>query len=352
MKRIVILAMLLMTGGFVRAHDFVVTLDGQKVYFNIKSEKNRTVELTYKGSIADGLPTDYAGELTIPAKVRHNNTVYSVVGIGAKAFSGADKLTGVVMPTGLTTIGDFAFEGCVALSKIIFPGNSVRFGQGVFFKCDKIQHVSFGSDWKEVNLQMFRWSDSLATLVIPAKLERIQNMKSLKHLQGISVDVNNDRFSAIDGVLYDKAHETLYGCPRAYKGCLRVSEGTKRVMAGALVDCKRITRVDLPASLEAMSFREFSRMDGLEEIIFRGDAPVMTAGKGGEEVFLLQVANPEVKVVVPKDAVKAYEAELAQERGEYVELEGEAVAFVEMDELPKRKNVVGVKNFSKYEQLK
>ena len=256
------------------------------------------------------------------------------------------------MPTGLTTIGDFAFEGCVALSKIIFPGNSVRFGQGVFFKCDKIQHVSFGSDWKEVNLQMFRWSDSLATLVIPAKLERIQNMKSLKHLQGISVDVNNDRFSAIDGVLYDKAHETLYGCPRAYKGCLRVSEGTKRVMAGALVDCKRITRVDLPASLEAMSFREFSRMDGLEEIIFRGDAPVMTAGKGGEEVFLLQVANPEVKVVVPKDAVKAYEAELAQERGEYVELEGEAVAFVEMDELPKRKNVVGVKNFSKYEQVK
>ena len=93
-------------------------------------------------------------------------------------------------------------------------------------------------------------------------------------------------------------------------------------------------------------------MDGLEEIIFRGDAPVMTAGKGGEEVFLLQVANPEVKVVVPKDAVKAYEAELAQERGEYVELEGEAVAFVEMDELPKRKNVVGVKNFSKYEQVK
>lgn len=78
----------------------------------------------------------------------------------------------------------------------------------------------------------------------------------------------------------------------------------------------------------------------------------MTAGKGGEEVFLLQVANPEVKVVVPKDAVKAYEAELAQERGEYVELEGEAVAFVEMDELPKRKNVVGVKNFSKYEQVK
>ena len=105
MKRIVILAMLLMTGGFVRAHDFVVTLDGQKVYFNIKSEKNRTVELTYKGSIADGLPTDYAGELTIPAKVRHNNMVYSVVGIGAKAFSGADKLTGVVMPTGLTTMG-------------------------------------------------------------------------------------------------------------------------------------------------------------------------------------------------------------------------------------------------------
>lgn len=346
---VMIFALMLMAGEAARAHDFAVTLDGQKVYFNIKSQKDRTVEVTYNGSAADKRPTDYVGELTIPAQVRHDNTVYSVVGIGAKAFSGADKLTGVVMPTGMTVIGDFAFEGCAALSKIIFPGNRVRFGQGVFFKCDKIQDVSFGSDWKEVNLQMFRWSDSLRALTIPAKMERIQNMKSLKHLESISVDVNNARFSASDGVLYDKSGETLYGCPRAYRGVLRVAEGTRRITEGALVDCKDVTRVDLPESLETLPFGEFSRMDNLAEIVFRGSKPVVTAEKEGRGVLLLQVGNPEVKVVVPKEAVKVYRDALAQEAGEYVGREGEASHFVEEGQMPGVKNVVGVKNFAKYE---
>ena len=350
MKRIVmIFALTLMAGGFARAHDFAVTLEGQKVYFNIKSQKDRTVEVTYNGSIADKRPTDYEGELTIPAKVRHDNTVYSVVGIGAKAFSGATKLTGVVMPTGMTAIGDFAFEGCTALSKIIFPGNSVRFGQGVFFKCDKIQDVSFGSDWKEVNLQMFRWSDSLAALTIPAKVEQIRNLKSLKHLESISVDVNNARFSAIDGALYDKAGETLYGCPRAYQGAFRVAEGTKRITEGALVDCKGITRVDLPESLEALPFREFSRMEDLAEIVFRGNRPLVTAKQNGKGMLLLEVANPEVKLVVPKAAAKAYKEILAQEAGEYAEVGGTGVYPVEANRMPSVKNIVGVKNFTKYE---
>ena len=174
MKKILSLMLLMAAAcGLAKAHDFVVTLNGQKVYFNIVSEKNRTVEITYNGSIADEKPTYYEGELAVPAKVRHNNTIYSVAGIGAKAFCGADRLTGIVLPEGLKAIGDFAFEGCTSLERIIFPGGSVKFGEGVFFKCDKIQDVSFGSDWKEVDLKMFRWSDSLVSITIPAKMEKI-----------------------------------------------------------------------------------------------------------------------------------------------------------------------------------
>lgn len=349
-KKSIVFCLLLFVCGWVQAHDFAVSLNGQKVYFSIKSKKNKTVVVTYKGSIADATSVSYEGELAIPEKVKHDSIVYSVVGISAKAFSGADKLTGVVLPMGITAIGDFAFEGCTSLKKVIFPGNGVKFGQGVFFKCDKIQHVSFGSDWKSIDLKMFRWSDSLSTLTIPAKVEKIQNMKSLKKLERVSVDVNNEKFAAVNGVLYSKNQEILYGCPRAYKGTLKVAEGTAKITKGALIDCVELTSVDLPESLETMSFREFSRMALLDNIIFRGEKPILTAMCKGEGVFLLQVANPKVEIVVPKKSRKNYRDALVKQEGEYTEMDDAIPFVIDADELPDAMKVKGVKNFTKYEK--
>lgn len=343
-KRILASMLLMAAGGFAFAHDFVVTLDGQKVFFKITSERNYTAEVTYRGSIADKYPANFEGELVIPAAVEHKNNVYSVTGISPKAFSGADKLTGVVLPTGLTYIGDFAFEGCTSLKKIIFPGNKVHLGQGVFFKCDKIENISLGSDWKEVDLKIFRWSDSLSTIIIPAKMEKIINMKYLKHLENISVDINNSRFTSVDGVLYNKSCETLYGCPRGYRGTLKVTDSTKFITFGALIDCKGITGIDFPASLTTLSFREFSRMPLLSEIVFRSDVPLKTAIGNDVKIFLLQIKNPKVKIFVPKVAKKLYKSSIGHAEGEYKEICGDKPYFIRSDQMPTPKAVKGRNN--------
>lgn len=344
MKKILTLVLLFAAAfGFAQAHDFSVTLNGQKVYFNITSEKKKTVEVTYKDGIAQGQPSYYDGELTIPSKIRHNDRIYTVTGIGPKAFCGADRLTGIIIPNGVVSIGDFAFEGCTALTKIVFPGNRVTFGEGVFFKCDKIKDVTFGSDWKEINLKMFRWSDSLSYINIPAKMEKIMNLKSLKNLASVTVDVNNSRFSSIDGILYNKDSKTLYGCPRAYLGEVKVADSTRIITPGAFIDCKYITKIDMPAVLESMSFREFSRMPELQQIVFRGQAPVMTAVAGGKEVFLLQVMNTGVEILVPKKSEKTYREALVRETGEYSEIGGANPFYVEASKMPGVKNINGEK---------
>lgn len=347
-RTMAIMAMMAMS-GMALAHDFAAEINGQQVYFDVTNELKKTAVVTYNGSVTQKMPTDYVGELTIPATVQYKGKKYAVTGVGAKAFSGAEKLTGVVMPMGMTTIGDFAFEGCTALEKVIFPGNQVKMGQGVFFRCDKIENVTLGSEWKNVDLKMFRWSDSLATITIPAKMERIQNLKALKNLETVNVDVNNAKFASIDGVLYNKNGEVLYGCPRAYKGTLKVAEGTRNITVGALIDCKGITRVDLPATLTTMSFRELNRMEQLNELILRSEQPMATAKNGAGEVLLLQVANMDVKIIVPKSAKKAYKKALVQETGEYTEVGGNTPYVVELGMMPLAKNVVGVKNFNKYE---
>jgi len=194
MKRINIITFILLLGStsLLYAHDFTVTgKNGEKFFFNIVDAKKQHVEVTYQGNISAPQPSLYTGEISVPARVKHNNTIYRVVGIGKKAFSNAASLKGIVLPSGLSSIGDFAFEGCSGLEKIVFPGNSVRFGEGVFFRCTAIGQVTLGSDWTQVNLKMFRWSDRLTSIVIPAKLTSLQNLKSLKQLQSIEVDANN-----------------------------------------------------------------------------------------------------------------------------------------------------------------
>lgn len=346
-----IAAFLLLAGcSLVNAHDFTATVDGQKLFFNVKSKTNKTVEVTYCGSISDKKVSEAKGNLVIPTKVKHNNVVYSVVSIGAKSFSGATKLDGVTIPSTVRSIGAFAFEGCTSLSKIIFSGGEVSFGEGVFFKCTSIRDISFGSDWKMADLSRFRWSDSITTIFIPAKIEKIQGLKSLKNLKSVSVDVNNARFSSHDGVLYNKNGKTLYGCPRSFTGSLKIKEGTEVVSKGALIDCPYINFIDFPSTIKSLSFRETSRMSQLETIIFRGETPVITAYSGNDGKFVLQVPNTGVKIIVPSDSKKEYQSALVKEGGEFAEsTDANSTPYViKADQMPKEGNIVGAKNFSKY----
>ncbi len=342
-------ALLLMAGcSLAEAHDFTVTIDGQKLYFNITDAKKLTAELTYNGSIAEKRPCLLKGRVEVPAQVKHDEKLYSVNAVGAKAFSQADQLQAVILPAGIATIGDFAFEGCTSLESIVLPPNKVKMGQGIFFRCSQIKSVTLGADWTEVNLAMFQWSNSLTNIYLPAKVEKIHNVKKLARLASIDVDANNTRFTAHRGMLYSRDGKTLYACPRAYKGSVIVKEGTETITAGALIDCHGVTSLDLPASLKQMSFRETSRMKQLEAINMRAAKPIVTAySEKGKPLFLLQVASQETVLNVAKEAKKNYKNVIEAETGEYAESsESKAVAYtVKQSQLMQPANINGVKIF-------
>lgn len=365
MKRINIITFILLLGStsLLYAHDFTVTgKNGEKFFFNIVDAKKQHVEVTYQGNISAPKPSLYTGEISVPARVKHNNTIYRVVGIGKKAFSNAASLKGIVLPSGLSSIGDFAFEGCSGLEKIVFPGNSVRFGEGVFFRCTAIGQVTLGSDWTQVNLKMFRWSDRLTSIVIPAKLTSLQNLKSLKQLQSIEVDANNPNFTSIDGILYNKDKTTLLGCPRGRSGKIRIPEGTTAIRWKALIDCPNITQIDLPTSLQILSYREFSQMEHLEQIIMRRTEPISTAELNGQKVFLIKIAGKlKIKLLIPKTALSSYKEALCSTEGEYAEVSANTPegfppeyalipSIVEPTNMLGKSMLSGVKDFSKYDK--
>ena len=348
MKKI-ILSLVLSTVSFCGAfaHDFMITQNGQKIYFNITDSKKQTVEVTYGGSITDKNSAKPQGKIEIPAKVQHNQKVYSVTAIGQKAFSNATELTSIVLPSGITEINDFAFEKCTKLNSVVMPGTQVKFGQGTFFLCSEIENVTFGSDWTQIDLGVFRWANKIKEISIPAKVSKIYNINSLKGLTRVTVDNNNNQYSSIDGIVYTKDAKVLLACPLAYEGAVKVADNATTIKAGAMFGCANVTSVDLPESMEKFSFREFSKMPQLESINLRNATPVVTAKNKNEGVLVIQIANAKVKVNVPKSALKDYKKALVVAEGEYFENSPKATIpyAVKTSEMVATKNLSGVKSF-------
>lgn len=329
----------------VSAHDFMIIQNGQKIHFNITDTKKKTVEVTYGGSITDKESDKPKGKVEIPSMVQHNKVVYKVTSIGKKAFANATELTSIVLPSGITSINDFAFENCSQLTSVIMPATQVTFGQGTFFRCTEIEHVTWGSDWTVIDLAVFRWANNIQEIAIPARVSKLYNINSLKGLRSVTVDSNNTQYSSLDGLIYTKDGNVLLACPLAYEGGLKVASTATIIKAGALIGCTGITEIDLPENMEKISFREFSKMSRLECITFRNASPIITAKNNDGEVFVLQVANPDIKVNVPKNGLNDYKKALVQTEGEYFENspKAETPYLVQSNEVITKKNLKGVK---------
>lgn len=66
-----------------------------------------------------------------------------VVNIGNCAFYACTNLVDVTMPSTVKTIGNNAFERCSSMTSITIPSSVTRIGEGAFRMCSKLQSVNF-----------------------------------------------------------------------------------------------------------------------------------------------------------------------------------------------------------------
>jgi len=65
----------------------------------------------------------------------------SVTSIGDWAFSNCDSLSEIVIPSSVTSIGDGAFSFCRSLSEIVIPSSVTSIGDWAFSNCDSLSEI-------------------------------------------------------------------------------------------------------------------------------------------------------------------------------------------------------------------
>ena len=221
-------ALLLMCATVTFAHDFEVG----GIYYNILSETDKTIEVTFKGSSYSEYSNEYSDNVVVPTSVIFNGFTYSVTSIGEIAFYNCSKIKNIEIPSSITTIGSFAFRGCSGLTSVIVPDGVISLGYGAFYNCTNLTSITFPSSITSVGDEAFvgnPWYDSLS-----------------------------------DDVYVGKVFYVCRGVPA--NGTVIIKDGTCTISDGAFYFLRSLTNVTIPNSVTSIGSNAFYNCSNLASI--------------------------------------------------------------------------------------
>ena len=116
----------------------------------------------------------YVGDLVLPASINKEGVEYKVTSIRANAFERCWKLTSLVIPEGVTEIGDFAFSCCVALKSVKFPDSLHKFGMSAFFGCIALSSIDIPEGTEIISNKCFYGCSSLTSVRLSSTINSIE----------------------------------------------------------------------------------------------------------------------------------------------------------------------------------
>lgn len=150
----------------------------------------------------------------------------------------------VVIPEGVTVIGDSAFWDCATLTGVTIPNSVTRIEGLAFIGCTALTGVT-----------------------IPAGVDFIgQAFDGCTALTEISVDAENPTFASVDGVLFSKDKMVLYAYPGGKAGAYEMPRSVSKIAKGAFSGCAGLTHVTISAwvrHIESWTFKDCRALTGV-----------------------------------------------------------------------------------------
>lgn len=251
-------------------------------------------------------------EIIIPTQI---NGV-SVIGIDDMAFNGCFRLTSIVIPEGITTIGSFVFDNCYSLTKINIPDSVNQIKYGAFSNssiCNVIVTQSNGYYYSDDGIlfnknktELLHYNKPQSTYAIPSTVKKIgeyafdgcsqivdiivsENVSTIgqwaftdcNNLNNIFVNDNNKNFSDENGVLFDKDKKTLIFYPAGKKEThIVIPDGVVNIENEAFFDCANVKYLTIPDSVKKIGEYVFGDLISLKFVYYLG------CGEQWSEIFI------------------------------------------------------------------
>lgn len=184
----------------------------------------------------------------------------SLTHISNGAFRHCHSLEQITLGSLTSHIGPYAFDGCSNLVSVILPNSVQTLNEGVFLNCANLQELRMGDDLVSIGKTALEGCVSLKNLLIPQNLNMVEEtFETCSSLELFEVHPDNEHFSSLDGVLFDKSMQSLIRYPRSNKG--------EKAQSGSQNKKRLLTDYNIPEGVKKISTFAFSRSFGLTNIV-------------------------------------------------------------------------------------
>ena len=162
----------------------------------------------------------------------------------------------VVIPDGVTAIGNSAFSYCYSLMKVTIPNSVLSIGKKAFYGCSLLTSVTIPNSVTSIGEMAFNWCGSLMNVTIPDSVTRIEEsaFRNCSSLTNVTIP---NRVTSIETM-------TFYGCSSLTS--VTIPDSVTSIGNGAFSGCSSLTSVTIPNSVTSIGGTAFSNCSSLTSV--------------------------------------------------------------------------------------
>ena len=232
----------------------------------------------------------------------------SVTEIGRSAFSDCSGLTSITIPDSVTNIGYYAFYNCSGLTSVTIADSVTTIGSDAFYGCLNLHviHISdltawcnieFSSRWISVDggYGLYLDGEKITDLVIPSGIASIGDF-AFSDCIGLTSITIPDSVTTIG--------RSAFSCCSGLTS-ITIPDSVTTIGDSAFSCCSGLTSITIPDSVTEIGDYGFYKCSALADIYCMAAVPPTL---GGSEVFT--GVPSELKIYVPRASVEAYKSAL------------------------------------------
>ena len=184
----------------------------------------------------------------------------------------ASKEGTVVIPSSVTSIGEYAFSHCTGLTSITLPDGVTNIGRGTFFMCSSLTSITIPDGVTSIGANAFRGCSSLTSITIPDSVTSIGDYA----FSGCS----------LTSITIPEGVTSIGG--DAFRDCsslksITIPEGVTSIGGDEFRGCSSLTSITIPDSVTSIGERAFYECSSMSDVFILN--PDSLTEESGESIF-------------------------------------------------------------------